>query len=444
MRKKFLLFALILIPVVCLLAGFTYSLPPVRDRLEWRLEDLRTKIKYALHPPEKVVFVPQEKVDEIVQATLAALPPSPTPTQLPLPTLPAPEPTQPGATAVPLPSPTPAPTPTSIPGKVILKGAIHEYQKFNNCGPATLAVALSYWGWKGDQYVTRAYLRPGSDDRGKVKDDKNVSPSEMVDFVETQTQFKALTRVAGDKDLLKQLIAAGFPMIVEKGFEPPKEDWMGHYELITGYDDPRSRFITQDVYIMPDFPVSYDEVEQRWRDFNSVYIVVYPPERETEVLSILGPQADVTANYQFAAREATQEIASQTGRDQYFAYFDLGSSLVGLKDYAGAAEAYDRAFALYLSIPEGKRPWRMLWYQFGPYEAYYHTGRYQDVINLASTTLATMSNPVLEEAYYWAGMAREALGESDRAIENFKIAVDLNPNYAAAKDELNKLGVEVQ
>jgi hypothetical protein len=444
MRKKILLLALILIPVICLLAGFTFYLPPVHDRLGWRLEDLRTKIKYALHPPEKVVFVPQEKVDEIVRATLAALPPSLTPTQLPLPTLPAPEPTQPGATAVVLPSPTPPPTPTSVPGKVLLKGAVHEYQKFNNCGPATLAVALSYWGWKDDQYVTRAYLRPGSDDRGKVKDDKNVSPSEMVDFVETQTQFKALTRVGGDKDLLKQLIAAGFPVIVEKGFEPPKEEWMGHYELITGFDDPRSRFITQDVYIMPDFPVSYDEVEQRWRDFNSVYIVVYPPEREAEVLSILGPQADVAANYQFAAQKAIQEIASHTGRDQFFAYFDLGSSLVGLKDYAGAAEAYDRAFSIYSNIPEGNRPWRMLWYQFGPYEAYYHTGRYQDVINLASTTLATMSNPVLEEAYYWAGMAREALGETDRAIENLKIAVDLNPNYAAAKDELKKLGVVVQ
>ena len=441
MRKKFLLFTLIVLPLVCLVAGFTYNFPPVHDRLEWRLESLRTKIKYALHPPEKVVFVPQAKVDEIVQATLAALPASPTATLLP--TLPAQKPTQPGPTTTPLPSPTPTPVSTPIPDRVILKGTVHEYQKFNNCGPATLAVALSYWGWKGDQYVTRAYLRPGSDDLGKAKDDKNVSPSEMVNFIETQTQYKALTRVGGDIDLLKKLIAAGFPVIVEKGFEPPKEEWMGHYELFTGYDNQRSRFITQDVYIMPDFPVSYAELEQRWRDFNNVYIVIYPPEREAEALAVLGSQADITSNYQYAAQKASQEIASLTGRDQYFATFNLGSSLVGLQDYSGAAAAYDRAFSLYPTIPEGKRPWRMLWYQFGPYLAYYRTGRYQDMINLANTTLGTMNNPVLEEAYYWAGMARETIGETDRAIENLKIAVDLNPNYVAAKEELKKLGVEI-
>ena len=78
----------------------------------------------------------------------------------------------------------------------------------------------------------------------------------------------------------------------------------------------------------------------------------------------------------------------------------------------------------------------MLWYQFGPYLAYYHTGRYQDMINLANSTLATMNNPVLEEAYYWAGMARESMGETDRAIENLKIAIDLNPNYGLQKKSL--------
>ena len=99
----------------------------------------------------------------------------------------------------------------------------YEYQKFNNCGPANLAFALSFWGWKGSQMDTRAYLRPD-----QAVDDKNVNPSEMVDYVVSQTAYKALARMGGDLSLLKALIAAGFPVLIEKGHEQPKEDGTTH------------------------------------------------------------------------------------------------------------------------------------------------------------------------------------------------------------------------
>ncbi len=50
------------------------------------------------------------------------------------------------------------------------------------------------------------------------------------------------------------------------------------------------------------------------------------------------------------------------------------------------------------------RPYRMMWYQTGPYKAYYYSNRFADVINLADTTLnETISEPVLEESLYWRG-----------------------------------------
>src|SRR5690606_18275268 len=103
-----------------------------------------------------------------------------------------------------------------------------------------------------------------------------------------------------------------------------------------------------------------------WRDFNYVFVVAYPPEREAEVLSILGPLADETAAYRLAAERARQEIAVLNGRDLFFAWYNLGSSLVGLQEYPAAAEAYDQAFAVYATLPEADRPWRVLWYQTGP------------------------------------------------------------------------------
>lgn len=403
-----------------------YFLPPVNQRLAWRVDNIRVQVRRALNPPEQVVFVPQEQQDQIAsvfEATLHALTPSPFATATA---------TVPGPTSTLEPTSTLTPQPSPIPAQVLLEGIRHEYQKFNNCGPANLAMALSYWGWQGDQRDTAAFLRPG-------EYDKNVMPSEMLAFVEQETDLKAVVRYGGDLELLKRLIAAGFPVVIEKGYDPPDDDWMGHYLTFNGYDDAQARFIAQDSLIMPDYPVPYDLVEQRWRDFNYVYLVVYPPEREAKLLAILGQQADVTHNYQFAADLADSETGEQTGRDQYFAWFNLGSNRVALGEFTGAAEAYDQAFSIYPSIPEDERPWRVLWYEAGPYQAYYQTGRYQDVVNLANTTFFALGEYTLEESFYWRGLAHEALGDRNTALFDLRKAVELNPNFALAREQLERI-----
>ncbi len=440
MRDRRMVYAVLVALTIGLLGIGVYNLPPVHARLSWRLAELQARFYYALNPPQQVVFLPQEQqaqVESIVQATLAALQPPPTSTRLPEPT---PTATETGPTATPRPSPTPTLTPTVIPDRVVLEGILHEYQQLNNCGPATLAMALSYWGWQGNQVETRAFLRPNYAE----VDDKNVSPEEMVVYVERFTGLQALVRVGGELEILKRLVAAGFPVIVEKGFQPPGEDWMGHYEVINGYDDGRGRFITQDSYIMADFPLPYEEVEERWwRDFNYLYLVIYPPGREAEVLAILGPHADPANSHLAAAQKALDETAILGGRDLFFAWFNYGTNLVALGEYPAAAGAYDQAFAVYAGLPEEERPWRTLWYQTGPYAAYYHTGRYQDVISLANTTLSILSQPVLEETLYWRGLAKEMLGDSSGAAEDILRAASLNPNYSLAVEALLSRGIQL-
>ncbi|MEO7841102.1 MAG: tetratricopeptide repeat protein, partial [Anaerolineales bacterium] len=73
------------------------------------------------------------------------------------------------------------------------------------------------------------------------------------------------------------------------------------------------------------------------------------------------------------------------------------------------------------------------------YAAYYHTGRYQDVINLAQTALINVDKAVLEETYYWRGMARAALGDQAGAIEDLTRAYTLNPNSTPAGQELQRI-----
>jgi hypothetical protein len=437
MIKKRLLLIFLLIPLLCL-AGLTlYHLPPLHERLAWRLESLRTQVRYALNPPDQAVFVPQQGLDQLVQTSLPELAPSSAPSALhtPTPTLLPPTPTWPGPTATWLPSPTATPTATPLPASIYLSGIRHEWQSFNNCGPTNLAMALSFWGWTGDQRDTRAYLRPHPDDY-------NVLPEEMLAFVETQTGLEALLRVAGDLDLLKRLLAAGFPLIIEMGHHPSDDWWMGHYLVLNGYDDAWGRFISQDSLVMADFPLPYEDLQQGWwRDFNYLYLVIYPPERESQLLTLLGPHADPHYNNQHALQLAEAELQVLQGRDLFFAWYNKGSSLVNLGQFGPAAEAYDQAFTLYQALPEKQRPWRIGWYQSGPYQAYFHTGRYQDVIQLADTTLNVFAKPPLEESLYWRGLARAATGDLDGAISDFKLAVDLNLTFAYGQAELEQLGV---
>ncbi|MCK5053670.1 MAG: C39 family peptidase, partial [Anaerolineales bacterium] len=340
-------------------------------------------------------------------------------------------------TATPTLTSTPSPIPTSIPQSVQLTGVRHEYQKWNNCGPANLSMALSFWGWDGDQRPVAAYVKPNPRD-------KNVMPYEMANFVEEGTGLKVITRVGGDIELLKKFIAAGFPVLVEKGFEGPGfNGWMGHYEVLTGYDEKKQLFTAQDSYVMADLPIGYDKLELYWRHFNYTYIVIYPPDREPEVFALLGPHVDETYNFQYAAQLASEEIFQLSGRALFFAWFNRGTNLKALQDYVGAAAAFDEAFQidaeLAASDPEN-RAWRILWYQTGPYFAYYYTGRYYDVVSLADFTINNMSEPAVEESFYWRALAREALGDVAGAIEDFERALRWHPDWDLALAQLRRLG----
>jgi hypothetical protein len=436
--------ALLLMSLPLLCAGI-YFLPPVHERLAWRVDEQVLRVKYLLNPPEQAVFVPQKASalpPPAVHVTPGAtLPPATaTPTAVPgAPDLQAiPAPLQPSAQPEQtLPDPTLAPLPT----RAALKGVKYEDQhgRWNYCAPANLAMALSFWGWNGDRDVVGPAIKPDPKD-------KNVMLYEMVDYVTQKTDLRAQVRLAGDLDLLKRFISSGFPVLVEKGTYLTDlsgvKSWMGHYQVVTGYDDTRLQFIAQDSFTGADFKVPYEAMIKGWRAFNYAYLVIYPAEKDAEVQQILGADASESSNHEHAARLASEEIYTQEDSLQkFFAWFNRGSSLVALQDFAGAAEAYDQAYTVYPSIPQNERPWRMVWYQTGPYFAYFYAGRYYDVINLADTTLNAMqSEKNLEETYYWRGMARASLGDTSGGVADLRTALQFHPGFAPALDQLNRLG----
>ncbi len=331
---------------------------------------------------------------------------------------------------------TPEPLATPLPAYTRIENITHHQQDWNNCGPATLAMGLSVFGEQLTQYDTAAILKPNPEDR-------NVAPYQMADYVNQNTSYNALERVNGTLAELKTLLANGFPVILEIGLDPPGEvawlEWYGHYVLAVGYDDAAEEFwvfdsliwdaaslVDQNSPLGRSFP--YAELLAYWPQFNNTYVVLSEPERQAELAVLLGDSYDDTKMWQASLER--NELTVQNQPTNAFAWFNIGTSHLELGQYEEAVAAYDRARSIGL-------PWRMLWYQFGPYEAYYQQGRYNDIILLADATLD--GRPYFEESFYWRGRAYEALGNVQNARADYAASAEFNPYFQPANEALARL-----
>ncbi len=434
------------IVALALVVGISF-LPPVHQRLARRVDDIRTQIKYAFNPPDQAIFLPtqQAAIDAIVSATMQAHA-----TQAAVSATPA------AGTPSPGPTSKPTLTPTALPATVNLPGVVYVDQRnrWNYCAPANLTMALNFWGWKGNRDDVAKVVKPGENDPSKSFidrgfTDKNVMPYELVDFVNEHTDFRALYRYGGDLQLIKTLLAAGFPLVAEKGYYEAdykgKVAWLGHYQFVTGYDDSAQELIVQDTWNDgPNFHVAYDKFDEGWRSFDFVFYVVYPAAREDQLMSLLGPYTDAARAAQTALDRANQDIKTLSGIDLFFAWFAKGTSHVALQQYVDAATAYDQAFSIYatLGANDNERPYRMMWYQTGPYWAYFYSARYQDVINLANTTFETVAgSPPSRKASTGAGLAEYAQGQTSAGIADVQKSVYYNMNFKAGIAKLQEWGV---
>ena len=386
--------------------GFVvYQIPPVNNRLSWRVDFAMTYVRAALNP---VGELPTALPQPAVEVTL-------------LPTS-SPTPGDPEETPTPGPTATPTLTPTAIPDAMALTPPEWEKQDINNCGPATLSMYMRYYGWEGDQTPIANLLKP-------LREDRNVNVEELVFYARTHagwlhTEF----RVGGDIEMMKKFLAAGIPVMIEEGFQidetywPNDDRWAGHYLLLTAYDDAGETFTAQDSFLGADRKVKYAEMDQNWKAFNRVYILIYRPEQEETIKAILGEDWDVETNRQNALDAAKAE--TEADPQDAFAWFNVGTNLVYFEEYGEAARAYDNARNLGL-------PQRMLRYQFGPFFAYFFSGRNADLLALAEYALQRTANS--EEALLWRGWGLYRDGNAGLAIAEFNQALVENPNYQDAQ-----------
>ncbi len=383
---------------VTFLAMLAYQTPAVKSRLAWRLEVFQIYVKNAVDPVGPV------------PTALPVTPPSPIPTLAHTQTATAYQPT----------SLTPTATFPPLPAQVSMKSPPYEKQTPNNCGPAVLSMALKMYGWQGSQHDIARAVKP-------VLQDRNVNPEELRYYVRTQAGWLNLEyRVGGDLETLKRLLAANYPVMIESvtslnpgdALGPADDLWAAHYLLLTGYDDAKQEFTVQDPYRGPNLTISYSQLQEEWKPFNNLYLVMYFTQYEQEIKTLLAADWDPDMNRQ-KALESTQAAAASASADA-FDWFNYGSNLVYFGRYEEAALAYDKAREIGL-------PLRMFRYQFGPFLAYFHAGRNDDL--LALTKYALEITNMSEEAWLWQGYGLYRKGDYEGARKAWEKANSINPNF---------------
>jgi len=382
-----------------LLAVLLYQIPRVKAAVSWRAEKFAIYFKNTINPPGPVPTA--------LPVTPQAVTPTSTLTSTPL-------------AEVALPTFTPTATLTPLPLQASITSPEYEKQTANNCGPATLSMAMHIYGWEGTQADIASFIKP-------VIGDRNVNPEELRYYVRTQAGWLNLEyRVGGNIETLKRLIAANYPVIIESvtSLDPndalgPTDDlWAAHYILLTGYDDSTQSFTIQDSYHGADLQISYAKLEEEWHPFNNLYLVMYFPQFEEEMKSLLASNWDPDQNRQNALT-ASQADTAQNPKDA-FAWFNLGSNLVYFDRYDEAALAYDKAREIGL-------PLRMFRYQFGPFLSYFHSGRNDDLLVL--TDYARGITDMSEETWLWYGYGLYRKGDNEGALKAWEKANKINPNF---------------
>jgi hypothetical protein len=340
------------------------------------------------------------------------------------------------------PSPTPMPTATPtrepLPDRVMIPGIQRVQQTFNNCGPANLTQVLNWYGDETTQNVAASYLKPNPEDR-------NVSPWQLSDYVNEFTELRSTVHSGGDLEMLKRFLAAGFPVVIEKGYEPntaSSPGWFGHYLTVFGYDEEEQVFHSMDSYLKVDEVVGradpFDEIERYWQQFNYTFYVVYRPEQEPIVQSILGPDLlEPMKMWESTAQRAQAQLDEQP--DNAFAWFNLGTSLTRLGELTGAAGYYENGAAAFDQARAIGLPPRMLWYEFRPYLAYMKVGRYDDMLALADAVLETQGGRNVEETYLYEGHALLFEGDVSGARAAYQRAIELNENFYPAEIALQSI-----
>lgn len=324
-----------------------------------------------------------------------------------------------------IPSILPSPTVSlNIPDSYTIPQKLHVYQSFNNCGPATLSMALSYWGVNISQTELGNTLRPYQV-AGGDNDDKSVTLQEVADHAET-LGLNSYLRPNGTPDKLEALISQNIPVVARTWLEPDED--IGHYRVIRGYDKSQGVLIQDDSLQGENLSYSYGDFNAIWQPFNYEYLVIVPDDKKDAVEAILGEELDEKVAWENALGRIEQEITANP--ENWHLTFAKSRIHYYLGEYEKSVEEFEKV--------EDRLSFRTLWYQIEPIRAYFELGNYNRVFEITDRILNNQ-NRAFSELYYIRGQIYLKQGNIEAARTEFESALLYKHNYTPAQEALDSL-----
>lgn len=314
------------------------------------------------------------------------------------------------------------PTPIPLPNSHTIPIRTHVFQTFNNCGPATLSMALSYVNIDKSQAELGQILRPYQI-AGGDNDDKSVTLEEIANQAKKYGLY-AYLRPNGTIEKLRSFISHNIP-VVTRTWLKTNED-IGHYRIIRGYDDVTLQIIQDDSLQNKNLRYSYTEYLQLWQPFNYEYLVIVNEEKKELVEKILEDEIDEKKAWKNALERINQEIKIQP--DNWHLTFAKSRIYYYLGEYKNSVREYEKV--------ESKLSFRTLWYQIEPILAYYHLGNYEKSLFLINKILNNQ-NKAFSELYILRGDIYKKTGNKEAAVSDYQKAVFYNKNLEEAQQRLN-------
>lgn len=330
----------------------------------------------------------------------------------------------PALVAAPTPIPTPTITLAALPAQKQLPGGTHTFQTFNNCGPASLSMALSYYDITVSQQTLgqslRPYQVPGGDN-----DDKSVTLAELAEKAK-EYNLIPYHRPGGTIEKVKLFLSYDMPVIVRTTTKPTED--IGHFRIITGYDETTQEIIQDDSLQGNDLRFSYASFDALWQIFGYEFLVLVPAKKQIIAEAILGSALDEPSAWRTASAVARAETVKSP--DNIWAWFNLSVALYHTGDFAGSVSAFEHV--------ETRLPFRTLWYQREPLLSYYHLGQNERIFMITDAIL-NGGNRAYSELYLIRGDIYKTQGNTDLARSEYEKAVMYNKNLKAAQDALTSL-----
>jgi uncharacterized protein len=218
------------------------------------------------------------------------------------------------------------------------------WQTYNNCGPASVAEVLAYWGIARTQYQVQLVLRADNSPSG-------MAPYGVPSYVRS-VGLRALLGVAGTPRVLKALVSNGFPVIVNQWYSVA--DHTRHYRPIQAYDDRQGVFVSSDPAGGPGHAIAYPDFAAIWAVSNNRFIVLFPAAKALLLGAVLA-SAGWNKSQAYQRDLARSEARLRSGRVlpttsgsrglRYYTYLNIAWDEVELGQYAAARQELQQARA---------------------------------------------------------------------------------------------------